>query len=702
MMEKWLPASLRSSDNPFYENLILETEREFNDFVDTKIRTIKDIYSISNASVEDLMSIGENLYLLDKNVLNGVYEFLKNQSSINTSNNMQEITEAVALFFQLEFEYFSVIVTDPGGHEYEQTGVHMVSPKPSDFTGGRYGDTCQLFDEMIRAHVPGVSISYGFNGSSSDEFWFLYPIGATPEMEATLLQSLKNVICDYALTYNDGFEDMLAEDPVENGWVSSIVRNDNSCQILAPNSSATELESLGEIIKFHVEYSEFNIDNTTHILYVEWMSDDESAAAKFRNEIGKIPQSIASRGTGVFYKSLFNTLGFNFPGVFSLMKTVDNNRTGRLIDNIHIDKHGVEASGTSIVSIPVDESFTAQEVITNTLDEEVERTLDSDGIYNKLDMVSQSEETLYKKDVLLGFQLDKKQFSGSSILPSEFSKFVQELAALNQKTTDVLHTTAIISLDIDKNDMNESIMVPDIEPFMQVTSSDIEYDSIKENEGLRLKLNAYEKSGNSWVKFYDYYLNKDTDISWKPEFVANDKCLTTKATIQGKKHRVSNVIGTVESANEITVALPNWANGFATKNMVVKLFAEGDEESGYFLFKEDASGRFIQVAGPTDSSGEFLYDISVNVNNDVFSFISEDAFAALDVTYKMTLMSDKTEVKVGKVSLSAEWTEYGEPAQDSPVDLWTIEFKDNDGNPFEIDLPLNIDLMLLVSRHETE
>ena len=49
--------------------------------------------------------------------------------------------------------------------------------------------------------------------------------------------------------------------------------------------------------------------------------------------------------------------------------------------------------------------------------------------------------------------------------------------------------------------------------------------------------------------------------------------------------------------------------------------------------------------------------------------------------------------------LKGEYTSGGETLS---RELWTIDFEDEDGNGLYIDLPLNMDLMMLVSRHEEE
>ena len=696
MMEKWLPASLRNSENPFYEELMKETEQITNEFIDSRIRTMKNIYSISDASLEDLMDIASTIFLLDKNVLLSVYGFLKDQSLDGTAHYQSDIRKITSLFFQLEFTRFDREVVMPG-YTYREVGVYIEDPEYSDFTSY---DNFTLFRQMVEAHAAGVKVSV-----EEGIIHFIYPIGTPEEMEANYVQSIRNAICDYAIQYEDGFTAMLAKDPVTEGWVSSISTFDNGCKMIVPGATEDLLDSLGETIKFHIEYSEYSVNAGEESLSVSWTDGNGIALVKFRNEIAKIPYSIAVRGTMNFYKSLFSTFGYNFPGVVSLMKTEENLQTGRLIDNIQLSQHGVEGSETSLVPVPIKEDFSAQVDITNTLDYNTGTeqnsqydTLDSDSLFNKLDMIATSEETIYKKDLLLAFNLEKKHFSGDSVLPYQFTKFVQEIAALNQKATDVLDMCAIVSLDIDRDDLGSEIHVPSADPFMCVKPSSESYAEISLFDDFRMRAEVYERSGNTYKKFYDYRLNTATDVVWNPDFAANDQCLTTKFKVEGKKYRLSGLEATAESAKKITAPVPEAYRHYLTKNIVIKLFDIEHEETAYMLFKQDQLGQFVQITGPLSQQGT-MYDIHVKIENNSFVFECADDFASLLDSYRLDFASEKPESKPARVVLKGEYTSGNETLS---RELWTIDFEDEDSNGLYIDLPLNMDLMMLVSRHEEE
>jgi len=695
-MERWLPASLKNSDNPFYEVLLEEADKIIEKFLNERVRTKKNIYSISNSSLEDLMDIAENIYLLDKNILKGAYRFLYTQSSTDSEERYPAIVKITSLFYQLDLIPFSREVVEPGGYTYIQEGVHLPAPLTTDFSTNQ---AVQFFRDMIESYVPGVKVS--IEGDSNNEFYFIYPIGSTEEMKESNLQSLRNTLCDYAIDYEDGFTDMLSVDPVTEGWVLYIKDQGDSYEIKAA-SNPEVLPSLGETIKFHVPYSSYETDLIGMTLTIDCSSANQATIERFRDEISKIPRSIANRGTYPFYSSMFNTFGFNFPGVISLMKSEDNNRNGRLIDNISLAKHGMDISDTSLVSVPVNETFTAQENITNILDDNIGteldpeyRTLDSFGLFNRLDMISSTEDTIYKKDILAGFQINENHFNGQSIYPAEFSKFIQELIMLNQKATDVIHVTPMVSVNIDKADMGESKSLPASNEFMTVTSSSSEYALIKEFDDFHLKMEAfeYDESSDSYEKFYDYQLNEDIDLTWKPD--ENDSCLTVKALVEGKRWRLSNLTCNTVSSKKITCEIPDGYESCVTKNMILKLFNKGEEDINYLLFKEDHYGRFIQNYGPTDEGGDFLYDVNVSISGNLISFESDRDFANLD-PYEMTFVSEKDQTQVSKVRLIGEYLAAGERLS---REIWSVDFR-NEENHLYIDLPLNVNLMMLVSRHE--
>ena len=697
MMEKWLPAALRNSDNPFYENLMIEVEKEFKTFVDQNIRTKRNTYSISNASLDDLMDLAETVFLLDKNVLMGAYNFLKNQSLNETASYQETIVKIIDLFFQVDLVPFSREVTEQG-YTYQQIGVHLTSPKTTDFTEL---DNYNTFVEMIRAHVAGVKIS--IEGPSSNEFYFIFPIGTTDTMAEELTQSLRNTICDYALQYEDGFEDMMDEDPISHGWITSLSTSTDGCDIIIQGANAITLDNLGETIKFHLPYVSYSIDMRTYCLSVKWLSEDDVALISFRNEIAKVPYSISTRGTLQFYTSLFNTLGFNFNGILSLMKTEENTRVGRLRDNIDLDKHAVEGSETKLVSVPINADFSAQENIINTLDAEGDPTLDTVGLFNKLDMIVSSQETAYKKDFLLAFYLDKQHFKGSSLMPYEFTKFVQELLMLNQKATDVVNLCALISLDIDKDDLNDTIAVPASEPFMSITNSNVKYADVYEYDDFRLRAEAYELNNSTYEKFYDYRLAIVSDRIWNDSFATDDKCLTTKFLIEGKRYRHSGMSTTVKNAHEIQAVVPDDYVKYLTKNIVIKLFTEDTEYGNFMLFKQDNVGEFIQISGPQEIGNVIatIQEVEVGLETKkAFVFTCDGTFSEVS-NYYLDFSSEKVESKPARIVLKGEYTD-SQDLQTHTCDFWTIDFKDSENNNLYIDLPLNMNLMMLVSRHEKE
>lgn len=72
-MKTLLPASLR---NNFYTSLIDTVEEEMNAFVEQKVATIKNIYSLSNSSKDDLFDIVQTIFLMDRSIIEGTYAFL--------------------------------------------------------------------------------------------------------------------------------------------------------------------------------------------------------------------------------------------------------------------------------------------------------------------------------------------------------------------------------------------------------------------------------------------------------------------------------------------------------------------------------------------------------------------------------------------------------------------------------------------------
>lgn len=693
MIEKWLPASLKNSENPFYEILLEEADKMIDSFLDQNVRSVKNIYSISNSSIEDLMDIASDIYLLDRNVLKGAFRFLQSQFSTDASLRYSEIVKIVAVFYQLDFTYFSRTVVDPGGYEYIQDGLVISAPTTADFT-----DT-DTFEAMVESYVPGIQVS--FEGTPGI-IHFIYPVGATDEMKETYPQALMNAACDYALKYEDGFATMLAEDPVAEGWVDYIIDRTTSYEIKV-SSDYGRTVSLGEAIRFHVPYCEYTADTEHGLLEIDCSASDNVAIEKFRDEISKIPISLGTRGTYRFYASLFSTLGFNFPGTLTLMKTEDNLSNGRLLDNIELEKHAIDGSLTSIAAVPVNEDFTAEENIADTLDENIGteqfpeyRTLDNNTLFNRLDMISTSEDTTYKKDIVLGFQLTQKQFNGSSLYPYEYSKFLYEILMLNQKATDVVHVTPILSIDIDKQLMGDSKSITAPDTFVKIYSSLTKYEMLQEYSDLKLKMVAYERSGSNMTEFYNYYLSP-ADFYWNDSFDVNDRCLTTKTRIEGKRYRLSDIHCTFVSSKEVTCTVPLEYTRYITNHMILKLYTADNEDMNYFVFRQEVSGRFTQEFGITGEDGSFIYDIDVSVSGNTFTFKSTGDFANAVSSYRMNLVSDKPGVQVAKVTMYGEYSNSGTVAD---AEIWSATFEDKNENPLYIDLPLNVDLLMLVSRHE--
>lgn len=703
MIEKLLPASLKNSDNPLYETILTEAEDMFEEFLDSKVRTIKNIYSISKSSAQDLIAIARDIFLIDENVLNATYEFLQSQVSNTVADYEDVIKKIICVFYGIQMVEFEREVQD-GDYRYTQYGVYINSPNSTDFESYQNLST---FRSLVETYTPGVTVSI-----ENTVLYFVYPAGVTDEMKADYPQAIMNSICDYAMKYEDGFTTMLSGDPIADGYIKSIIKKQNDFDITLVNPD--DSDSLGQAIKFHIEYSEYTVDKDSAIVTISCASTEDIILARFRDEIAKIPVSIANRGTYNFYKSIFSTLGYTYPGIFSLMKTGDDSRVARLVDNIELGKHGIEGSNTAFVPVPVNENYNALEIITNRLDENYGteedpeyKTLDSDDIFAKLDMISTAEETLYKKDFLLGFCLDRNLFNGSSIYPYEFARFTQELIALNQKATDVVHLTPVISLDIDKDDMPESEYdpvpvvknVPSSASFIQMSNYANRYSTLYLYNNLRIKIEAFEYNSfsNAYIKFYDYYLYNATDLRYIPNFADQDTCVTMRALIEGKKYRASRLLCEIESTKKLIVTIPN--TNYITKNIIIKLFTNESEESNYFLFKENIFSQFEQCSGPLNSEGDLLYDISVSIDGNKIIFESETDFLSSSVDYYINFISEKIETNINQVKLLAEYT-IGDVIK--TAELTTFTFMDVDGNHLSVNLPSNVNLMFLISRHEKE
>ena len=699
MMEKWLPASMRSSDNPFYELLMLEAEDMLQQYIDSKIRPMKDIWSISSAPLDDLMSIAHDIFLIDQNVLEGAYSFLRSQASGEILNQPSEILKIASVFFQIELTSF-IREIDDGDYRYNEEGVYLTAPTAVDFTDWR---NVERFRSMVEQYCPGIRTSI-----EEDVFYFIYPVGSTPEMKDQYRQSLINTLCDWAATEEDGFSSMLAVDPVASGWIETPVQETYGFKIGLVQKDVETASYLGEALKFHIKNTSWSIDSSGKYIYLQCDTADDIALRKFRNEIAKIPYSIAIRGTKDFYISVITTFGNVYPGILSLFKTEFNTRVGRLIDNIILADHGTEGSETAFVRIPVSENFLAQEIMTNVLDDNIGTEenpeyarLDEDTLFNNLDMISASEETLYKKDFILGIQLDRNLFTGSSVWPQEISKFMQELIALNQKATDVVHLTPIISIDIDKDQESTPLYLPSSNSFVQVRSSQYRYaDYYGQYDGVCIRMEAYEwnPANADFVKFYDYYLDPATDMLWNSSFAQNDCCLTMKASVQGKKWRLSRLGVVVDSAKKMTI--DTGSSECMTQDIVLKIFEKGREDTSFYLFRQNRSGNFIQCAGPTDASGAFIYDVRISTSGSEIYLESDQDFASTSTEYEANFVSDKIEgTSLTKVSFILEYDLAGETVS---MELCTLDFKNTSGDRLTVDLPSGVTLMNLISRHEKE
>lgn len=679
MIEKWLPASLKNTGNSFYENFLIEAENMVKEFTDQKVKSISNIYSISKGSKENIINVASNIYLLDKNILNSILNFLTQQFDYSVSLYPSQIKDLISVYFQLNLIEYEI------GNKPK--GLFLQEPVESDFSDHKM---VEKFIEVISYSVPNITITLD---EDTGIFYFVYPMYNTEEIRENIKMSLYNAICGYAINYKIGFELFLGKDPVNEGYIKSFIHSMSSFTIEFNHFDTSIADDLGQIIKFSIPYCDYNIDTQNIILNLTYRNAEDIALEVLKDEISKIPNSISYRGTKKFYESIFHTLNYVYPGIISLLKTKDNSRIGKLISNINLNRHPQANSQTDFVAIPVDEKYNAIEEFINTLDDESLdpelNVLDSSNIFNRLDQISQTEETLYKKDILIGFSLNKNNFYGKSIYPYEFSRFILEMINLNQKTTDVIHLTPIISIDIDKDQQNEIVRLPRDNPFISVYNTNESYSQILEtNPIIRMDAFEYDESTGEYHRFYDYYLQDLIDFKFT-DFALNEKVLTYNALIEGKRYRASNILCEVESTRKIICNLGNRYSNYITKKMIIKLMKD---EEYYMLFKQVDNRYFEQCDGPMDSNGNFLYPIVVKLENNTIILESEVDFASLEAEYQITFSSDKLQTKIGKIQFSAV-SENDERLLDS------FSFENNETN-LSIDLPANVNLMLLVSRHE--
>lgn len=678
MIEKWLPASLKNVDNSFYETFLIEAENIIKEFTDDRIKTIKNIYSISRGSKDDIIGVASNIYLIDKNILNSTLTFLVEQCSNIISSHPQKVKDLISVYFQLNLIEYDV--------DEKPKGLYLQSPLESDFSDNKSIDK---FIEVISYSVPTVTIRID-NGI----FYFDYPPLATEDVRENLRISLINSICDYAVTYKTGFESFLGKDPVAEGYIRSLIHSEPVFTIEFIQFDKNIADELGQVIKFSINYSNYTIDS--NYLYISYSNAETIATEILKDEISKIPVSIAHRGTKKFYESLFSTLNYSYPGIISLLKTKDDSRVGRLITNIDLSKHPIDDSETNFVAVPIVEKFTATEEFVNTLDDDTIdpelAKLDSDNIFNRLDQISQSEETLYKKDIFIGFVLNKNNFYGKSVYPYELSRYLLEMVNLNQKATDVIHLTPIISIDIDKNDKNKTISLPSDNKFISIYNTNVNYADLI-SEDLQIKMTAFEYNevSGDYFKFYDYYLQDVIDYKYDK----NKKVLTYNALIEGKRYRASRInYNTEESTSKKIICNISDISNYITKKLIIKLFVKNEEYNTFYLFKQVENRYFEQCFGPTDSDGKLLYDIDVKIENNQIIFESTQEFASTEDEYQITLSSDKLETKVSKV-------EFNVLSNGSEYLLNSFTFEKDETNLY-IDLPSTVNLMFLISRHEGE
>lgn len=365
-------------------------------------------------------------------------------------------------------------------------------------------------------------------------------------------------------------------------------------------------------------------------------SDDEEyinmrALERIRQELLKIPYSMDKRGMLQFYYSIFEFLEFNYPGIISLIKTVNEDRIAPIVSELSLSPY--DDDRTMFITPTVTGDFSGTEkIVYDTLDhltgeegEEAYTTLDSgtnDLNIPTLDRQGELSLIAYRKVVLIGllftgitarYFLDSEKevgsgdgetfYPGAPIFPEELGRFYQTFLGLNKRSTDVLIFGPMLALNITTN---LSDIVPRTKSIL-ITKNATSTQGYTDHYMLLYYTRKSIVTGEESPYDEPFYEEKILNYSYTPLVENEGEVVTPESLVvlgfcQGEYDR--HYIDTVEtdadhSYYRISIPKEDW-----TDEVSIRLHRKADSsvstESQIFLFYKNQFGEVIQ-RGSTES-----------------------------------------------------------------------------------------------------
>lgn len=322
------------------------------------------------------------------------------------------------------------------------------------------------------------------------------------------------------------------------------------------------------------------------------------ALERFRQEILKIPYSMARRGTLNFYISTLEFFDFNYSGILSSTRTDTDKRVSRIIVNLSLEPcKNVE---NSVYTPKVLDSVSNLEGRGfYYLDQSIQGKkgqLDPKDVRIYLDLEKNIETRTYRKTMFLGLILDSRtsryysspskeiteDYEGGPTFPESLGRFYQSFLSLNKRATDVLLFGPMLSLNLVQQE--EPIQIFADQRMNISWNSKASFPSSITSTGLKFKY--YSENLQSTPKpfyeqtIYDYSADKES------------KTLVVFGMMQGEslKHykEVTEIQQSGKKCLQVTIPKEDWKEEF-----ILRLYSTRDENSQY-LFYRDKWNNLIQ------------------------------------------------------------------------------------------------------------
>ena len=691
-----LPSLLRNST---YEEFFDCIDLVLDDFVDNKVKPIKDVLSIKNSSLDSLKEIAKLYFQFDDKIYDNVVFFLQNEFTEKINKYENNIKKFIGLFFNINLVMQSDRIRVQLDRSISQEAVSgLVEYLRNEFSDEVVSISCSTRNE----------ISFDFMGESYNEteWWFL----------------IHNAIIYYILQnsqFSNDFEVMCNEEDYKNYCLSfdynkeayqfNIIFNDNVRNltkyddlgnlIASYNPIEDDFDNIFNFIKEYILfYNKIEKNDAYKSINIVYSTANEICLYKLKEEISKIPYSIAKRGTLAFYSSLFGTLGYKYDLIISLMRSVNVDRVSRLIADLDLENHHKENNITKFVDVESLNNWSGhldkESDFTNILDSELNKPedekiyrLDSQSNYAILDQSNKSDNTFFNRHIFIGLNLTENYFSKNIVFPTQLSQMYSTLLDLNKKATDVCFLSIVLSLNIEAVNSAKIIRLKDSYGFLEVTSFETTFD-----EDRPLILKFYENDEciyESLIPNPVVYKNRNSIYVNE----TNTCYLTTMAHLRSEKYQFTEIENDSLFFNRHFDL--NDYKKYLTKDIVFKLYSEETKdlshpspEQNYYLFRQNESGNFEMIVGPTNDVEITYNGMEVTFNKTQGSF-GNGEFTRLEFSSLKNSISSISSIKL--------WND-----ESNSNLLYSLDVKDKSGKTGFIEVFNNMNLTVITTKHEKQ